>query len=135
MDIPIFVYGTLMKGFENHSMLEQYILSSCQGSIAGRLYHLKEGYPAVTKGKDRIQGEIYWLRDMGKVLPALDYLEDYNQPDTEDLYKRILCEALTSAGERVLCYVYVWAPEREAELLRDGVYVQSGDWKKLNRIL
>ncbi len=127
----IFVYGTLMQGFPNHELfLAGQYLERRPGYIKGRLYHLNYGFPAITDGNGEVKGEIYLVKNMEKLLPALDYLEDYNQPGQEDLYKREKRETRDAKGNIILCYVYIWPRDRLAELDKIGTHIAHGDWAK-----
>ncbi len=127
----IFVYGTLMSGFRNHDKyLSGHIIEKYQGIMKGKLYHLKDGFPAASDGEGRITGEICLVRDIEKMLPVLDNLEDYNQPGREDLYKREIREVRDDKGNIILCYVYLWVRQRLSYLKNAGLYINHGDWKK-----
>ncbi len=127
----IFVYGTLMKGFQNHELyLAERVLERSAGYMKGELYHLKYGYPAVIDGTGEVKGEIYLVKDIEKLLPVLDYLEDYNQPGQEDLYKREMREVRDDKGNIKKCYVYIWSPNRLPELKEVGRHIGHGDWAK-----
>ncbi len=127
----IFVYGTLMKGLANHdTYLAERVGGPLPGEMKGELYHLKYGYPAAIDGPGRVKGEIYLLEDANELLPQLDYLEDFNQPGSEDLYKREIREVRDEHGNIIFCYVYLWSNNRIKELKENSVYINNGDWKK-----
>ena len=127
----IFVYGTLMRGFNYHRLyLADYVIGFSEGCIKGRLYHLKYGYPAATGGVGTVKGEIYTVRDIDNLIPVLDFLEDHNQPGEEDMYMRSIIEAADSVGNITQCYVYLWSLLRIDELEKEGTYIEHGDWRK-----
>ena len=130
----VFVYGTLMKGYSNHEKyLANYVVSRSQGLMAGELYHLNYGYPAAIDGSGVVKGEIFGLSDIEQAFTGLDYLEDFNQPDSENLYERQIREVQDSDGNIILCYVYLWATGRIQDLIQNGVHVNHGDWKEYVR--
>lgn len=127
----IFVYGTLMKGFENHkNYLADYVLEERKGWLHGKLYHLPYGYPAVIEGDGIVEGEIFSVRDIQEVLFRLDWLEDYNQPEGEDMYIRMKRRVRDEFKNERMCYVYLWSPERLDEILTKGVYIKDGSWRR-----
>ena len=71
----LFVYGTLKKGFCNHSLLMgSKFLGSCTTEFPRfRMISLGAFCPAVIVGKNFIQGEVYEVDDI--VLAAVDSLE------------------------------------------------------------
>lgn len=129
----IFVYGTLMRGFDNNQQyLECHVIERRTGFLPGCLYHLEYGYPAAVEGKGIIKGEICFIKDINELLPQLDYLEDYNQPDCEDMYIRTVREARDQHDNIILCYVYLWSPKRIEELDKIGTLVENGDWREFS---
>lgn len=130
----IFVYGTLMKGFHNHErFLAGYVTEGVPGVMEGEIYHLAYGYPAAVDGRGIVRGEIYTVMDMDQALPALDWLEDFNQPGEEDRYIREIREVRDIKGNIKLCYVYLWAAERLQEMKENSVHINDGDWRKFIR--
>lgn len=130
----VFVYGTLMRGFCNHELyLAGQVVKATPGEMRGDLYHLNYGYPAAVDGAGTVKGEIFYVHDMQKVLPGLDFLEDYNQTGEADLYKRKVREVQDGKGNIIKCYVYLWSPDRMDELTQNGVYIKHGDWKRFIR--
>lgn len=129
MDIKhVFVYGTLMRGMDNHHLIEAYAQNITPGSLTGELYHLAYGYPALRAGFSPIRGEIVTLANMTEALTVLDDLEDYLGPGHPDnLYNRVVCQARRANGETVDVYVYLWAqPE---QLPKIGQQVVGGCWR------
>ncbi len=126
--MKIFVYGTLMIGCENHERyLAGYFVDTVPGQIKGKLYHLKEGYPALIAGDDCVHGEVMTLQDE-RALIWLDELEDYDSNRKDNLYNRTIEEITLQDGEIVECYVYTYADENYVK--KTGIYLEHGDWKK-----
>ena len=134
---PLFVYGLLRRGMS--AGLEAFLGAGSaefvsEATLSGKLYDLGE-YPGVRlaadaprdaeepPGPDVVTGELWRLRNEFH-WPALDDFEgigpDYAEPT---LYKRVLAEALTEAGEAVTCWVYVYNRELGA-----APRIASGDW-------
>ena len=126
--MKIFVYGTLMTGFENYKKyLDGNICSIEHGITRGRLYHLPEGYPALVDGQDIIKGEIIEIKE-SKILEDIDFLEEYKGEGEENLYNRVEVKVKSEEGEDFLCWTYFYVNKNYAE--SDGRYITGGDWKK-----
>lgn len=61
----LFVYGTLMRGFPLHALLEGRADSVDEGEIAGLLFDLGRYPAALRDGGGLIRGEVYRLKDPG----------------------------------------------------------------------
>jgi len=123
----IFVYGTLMKPFENYKLyLEGRISHIIPGKTYGLLYHLPEGYPALLSGNEIIEGEVMESVDEN-LLQSLDRLEDYDEWSDNNLYIREIRSIWTEYGE-MLCWVYVYNDERYAK--ENGILVSNGNWRE-----
>ena len=64
----VFVYGTLMTGLSNHSVIKAFVKSICAGKTRGILYDLPYGYPAVKPGQGVVHGEVVELQDVAERL-------------------------------------------------------------------
>lgn len=124
----VFVYGTLMKDFENYKRyLEGRIKCVTPGKTDGLLYHLPEGYPALLDGKGVVQGEIVEPVDEN-LLKYLDRLEDYAEGRSDNLYVRVKKNVFTKDGVETTCWVYIYTDERYAQ--ENGILVPDGNWRK-----
>ncbi|OOB77303.1 MAG: hypothetical protein ATN34_04370 [Epulopiscium sp. Nele67-Bin002] len=124
----IFVYGTLMKGYSNHDRcLGGYVVGLMRGTIRGKLYHMREGYPALITGDDEVYGEIMVIEDE-RALIWLDELEDYDSSREDNLFNRTIEKVTLEDGKIIECQVYTYADEDYAR--RKGEYLEHGDWKK-----
>jgi len=129
----VFVYGTLMKGFWNYKRyLEGKISRITPGKTYGLLYHLPEGYPALIQGNEIVEGEIMEPVDEN-LLKQLDRLEGYDSRRSNNLYFRELRSILTDSGEKMSCWIYVYADERYAK--ENGSLVPNGNWRKFREKL
>jgi gamma-glutamylcyclotransferase (GGCT)/AIG2-like uncharacterized protein YtfP len=87
----VFVYGTLMTGMKNHYLVEPYVKSVKPARVAGVLYDLPYGYPAMTTGNMEVFGELMELANITEALKVLDRLEDYRGPgEAGNLYDRVV---------------------------------------------
>jgi len=115
---PVFVYGTLKKGENNHFFLKnsEFI---CSTQTSGKYTMLDLGsYPAVIISPKNyyISGEIYEVNDA--TFLQLDRLEDY-----PNYYIRRMI--MTKAG--ILAWMYYF-PTFNGEMIMD-----SGDWSFIRR--
>jgi len=124
----VFVYGTLMKDFWNYKRyLEGRINRITLGRTYGLLYHLPEGYPALLKGNEIIEGEIMEPVDE-KLLKSLDRLEGYSKWRNDNLYVRELRKISTEDGNETACWIYIYVNEGYAR--EKGILVPNGNWRK-----
>jgi gamma-glutamylaminecyclotransferase len=95
----VFVYGTLKRGFYNHSLLERAEFIREDQTEAGFVMVSRGSYPAVYQDPtrpDRVHGELFTVDD--RTLRILDQLESpYG-------YKRILAKMLIGGD---LAWLYV----------------------------
>ena len=123
----VFVYGSLMEGFWNHTrVLEGKVEILGRGKVSGSLYHLREGYPALLEGGDDVVGEVYGPVDKD-LLRQLDYLEGYVEGGKGNLYDRKAVRVRMMDGSSVECWTYVYGDDQYVE--RRGTYLPQGDWK------
>ncbi len=131
--IPVFVYGTLLEGFENHRLYVQpYPHRRQTASIKGELYHLPVGYPGLLQeGSGWVKGELIWFAEeaYAAALAGLDELETFYRPgDPRNEYERILTEAFVGEkGEVIQAYTYLFVDNTHAK--EAGIYLPDGDWR------
>lgn len=110
--IKVFVYGTLKKGFGNHSLLNnsKWITDAF---IKGSLFSIEHvDYPAfLDVGDFDIYGEVYEVNQ--RTLAQLDDLEGYHGPnDSNNLYERKEVMAYDqSDNELFVVSVYIYCPK------------------------
>ncbi|XXM71623.1 gamma-glutamylcyclotransferase [Lysinibacillus sphaericus] len=117
----VFVYGTLRRHEENHSLLKDASLQYEQAWAQGKLYDTGKGYPALKEGEGTVYGEIYKINE--EILAKLDEIEDYIEGREDNLYNRRLQEVNTDRGP-VEAFVYYGL---EGKLFQSEI--SSGDWK------
>jgi gamma-glutamylcyclotransferase (GGCT)/AIG2-like uncharacterized protein YtfP len=124
----IFVYGTLMAGFDRRKRvgIDTRMTFLGRGSIAAALYDLGL-FPAAVPAPDRrVAGELYEVEDDPSVLAALDEIEGYrlNEPDAS-LYTRAQVAVTLENGAVETAWVYFYnAPLGRGELIESGNYLE-----------
>lgn len=125
---PAFVYGTLREGFGNYKrLLEGHTTNIEEATLEGFEMYSVGGFPAILPAEGTVVGELITIDEdkYEPVLRSLDRLEGY-YPQSKDnsMYLREKMEVITSNGEKVEAYVYVWNRPAPREK------VESGDWKQ-----
>jgi len=133
----LFVYGTLREGGSNHAWLMRTQPEGITGAwVAGRLFHLAAGYPALVPGPEPdtpapgpgwVRGEFVGYddeRDLDSALADLDPLEGVE----EGLFTREILPVALEGGQRYQAWAYVFHVERLPRLEREAVEVRDGDW-------
>lgn len=125
--LPVFVYGTLRRGFPNHDRFCFDVLEVVPAWAPGRLYALPYGFPAMIPAADgRVIGEILTFPDPA-ALRRLDHLEGF-RPDGPRHYDRIVVEAHPLDGGRpVRAWCYVYTASR-IDSIPDAAHIEVGDW-------
>ena len=108
----VFAYGTLMRGYERHRLLEPSCTFLGSGRVRGRLVKLR-GYPGLVEGRGSVLGEVYRLDDP-ELLPVLDREEGYN-------FERRRITVTLTRGRRARAWVYRYrGSQLRAVLIPDG---------------
>lgn len=104
MVVWVFVYGTLLKGESNHSIIAPHILQAEPGRLKGRLYDIGP-YPALVLDANGVwvEGEWNFIRSEG--LKDLDALEGYHEKGQNNEYERVWVMDADS-GRSGWVYVY-----------------------------
>ena len=135
---PFFVYGTLMVGECNRRLLEGRVRGRTAGELGGALLFHGPGVPypypyAVPDpaGAGTVCGEVVEIEGEAyeQVVAELDRLEGYVPGGPPGLYDRVLRTVRTPAGP-VDAWVYLAVGATARELLRSGVRIGSGDWRR-----
>jgi gamma-glutamylaminecyclotransferase len=115
--MKVFVYGTLMKGEGNHSLLDNKFSEYIGPAITKRgytLYNLGSFPGVIEKGTSAVLGEVYEV--CAFTLSRLDYLEGHPH-----FYKRK--KVVLRDGSTVQMYFL-----KEEDVVGCPV-IKSGDWK------
>jgi gamma-glutamylcyclotransferase (GGCT)/AIG2-like uncharacterized protein YtfP len=123
----IFVYGTLMAGFDRRRRagIDTRMRFVGRGWIAAALYDLGLFPAAVPAPDSRVAGEVYEVVDDPSVLAKLDEIEGYrpNDPDTS-LYMRAQATVTLESGAQESAWVYFYnAPLGQGQLIESGDYL------------
>ena len=127
MTDKIFVYGTLMAGFDRRRRagIDTRMRFVGRGWIAAALYDLGLFPAAVPPPDSRVAGELYDVVDDPSVLVKLDEIEGYrpNEPDSS-LYVRALVTVTLEDGAEETAWVYFYnAPLGQGQLIESGDYL------------
>ncbi len=123
----IFVYGTLMAGFDRRRRagIDTRMRFVGRGSIQAALYDLGL-FPAAIPAPDRrVVGELYEVTDDPSVLAKLDEIEGFrpSEPDSS-LYLRAQAAVTLEDGRQQTAWVYFYnAPLGQGQLIESGDYL------------
>ena len=112
----LFTYGTLMRGFRLHALLEGRADSVGDGEVAGLLFDLGRYPAALRDGGGVIRGEVYRLKGAG-FWPALDSAEGKQ-------YHRGEVGVRLAGGRLVTAYIYWYVKP-----VGQAVPVPGGDYR------
>ena len=105
----LFVYGSLRRlGGEVHGLLGSEAHCIGAGTMHGRLYNLGR-YPGLLAGRgvrERVRGEVYRLRNAGRVLARLDRYEGCVGSSPE--YRRVLRRVVLDNGGWLQAWLYLY---------------------------
>ncbi len=137
----LFVYGTLRRdlGKPTHNLLVNGADFIGNGYLFGKLYEI-DNYPGLkisqygAKGRDKVFGEIYRLKD----LDIFDVLDDYEEcsekyPEPHE-YKRVKTNIYFDNGDILSAWVYEYNYDT-----KNLAQIKSGDYtdnlrKKTNEV-
>jgi gamma-glutamylcyclotransferase (GGCT)/AIG2-like uncharacterized protein YtfP len=133
----LFVYGTLREGGSRHAwLLRTHPEGLTRAWVAGRLFHLPTGYPALVPaaepeapppGPGWVEGEFVGYgdeKDLEAALADLDPLEGVE----EGLFTREVRPVRLEGGHRYLAWVYTFHVERLPRLEREATEIPDGTW-------
>lgn len=95
----LFVYGTLMKGFPNHSVIKGAGGEFLANGITEPKFNLISlgAYPGMVEGVVRVKGEVYGVMGLG----LTDHLEGYPH-----FYNRKVISVITTIG-KIKAWAYI----------------------------
>ncbi len=128
MGDKVFVYGTLMAGFDRRRRagIDTKMAFAGRGWIEAALYDLGIFPAAVPAPGGRVWGEVYEVEAPSDVLATLDEIEGYrsSEPDTS-LYTRVEVPVTLEDGSVDTAWVYFYnAPLGRAEQISSGDYLE-----------
>ena len=114
--VNVFVYGTLMKGYRNHYLIEEQKFIGA-GQISGfEMYHV-HSFPGIIEGNGLVQGELYQIDE--SLICVLDQLESVG-----NLYDRKEVE-VTTLDRISKAWIYTWLRPIERHMDK----VKTMPWK------
>jgi gamma-glutamylcyclotransferase (GGCT)/AIG2-like uncharacterized protein YtfP len=128
MSDKVFVYGTLMAGFDRRRRagIDTKMSYLGRGWIEATLFDLGIFPAAVPAPGGRVWGEVYETDEAAAVLSTLDEIEGYrpSEPDTS-LYTRVQTDVVFEDGHVEAAWVYFYnAPLGRAEPIASGDYLE-----------
>ena len=120
----VFVYGTLMRGFDlHHHMASASFVSTA--TVPGALY-VVDAYAGRVEGGATVHGEVYRFDDIAVALEVLDEVEEYDPLDVpSSAYVRVLrLVRLDKDGRTASAWLYLY--NRDTKGLTP---IKSGDWR------
>ncbi|NEQ46893.1 MAG: gamma-glutamylcyclotransferase [Leptolyngbya sp. SIOISBB] len=128
---PVFVYGTLKPqeaAYEKYC--DPFVVSAQPAIMRGELFHLPQGYPAMTVGDRWIRGALLTFRDAAAIA-RIDHFEDYDpmRPPHANLYQRLRQPVFAITQQPLgTAWVYLMSPQQVCVL--GGTRVDNGRWSK-----
>jgi gamma-glutamylcyclotransferase (GGCT)/AIG2-like uncharacterized protein YtfP len=119
----IFVYGSLMGGFELHHWLRDSEFV-CGGAVAGKLVTLG-AYPGLLDGDGLVRGEVYRCPSIDGWLTGIDRVErcDPTNP-THSLFVRVARRITLTDGAELDAWVYMLNQRQTS-----APFIPGGDWR------
>lgn len=108
----LFVYGTLMRGFDNPfaEKLREHSVFEGNGSFPGLLYKV-EWYPGaiyLPESPDLVYGEVYQIQDAADLLRELDGYEEVIEEQSASLYLRKIIPVKMEDQRMLNCWTYLY---------------------------
>ena len=127
----LFVYGTLMQGFDNPfaEKLQKNAVFKGKGSFPGLLYAVS-WYPGALyfeESNSPVFGEVYQMFNVPELLRDLDEYEDVFEDERASLYVRRVVPVRLHNGEIIDCWAYLY--NQSVGGLQE---IRSGDFRDFN---
>ena len=127
----VFVYGTLMRGFD-HPMSKRLAAGADflgEATCRGRIYMIAH-YPGLLHSDDAadvVHGELYRLRDVAELMAALDEYESIGPGyEAPTLYLREVVPVTLSDGSVQQAWTYIYnRPVDEAKRIISGKFLEG----------
>ncbi len=129
----LFVYGTLMTGFDNpfSRALSGKAELKGNGTIPGSLY-LIDWYPGAIYQPDsdrQIHGEVFLLVSPSETIPLMDTYEEIEEEESKSLYLRRVVPVRMSTGKILSCWTYLYN-----QTVLDLPLIESGNFRTCRHI-
>lgn len=129
--LKVFVYGTLKPGEAYYGQYcAPYVANVIPSLTRGCLYHLPQGYPALTVGDRWVTGTLLHFRD-DTILAQMDAFEDYDPArlETENRYSRQWRPVFTPERQAIgSAWMYVMEASRVAR--HASIFIPEGQWSR-----
>lgn len=128
---PVFVYGTLKP---QEAAYEKYcapfVVSAQPATMRGELFHLPQGYPAMTTGRHWITGALLTFHDKSAIA-RIDLFEDYDpaRPPAANGYQRCT-RAVFSTTQQSLGWAWVYLMPYGRVTSTGGTPITNGVWSR-----
>ena len=129
----VFVYGAFMRDCVKHALLAHLVASWGRAEMDGKLYQIPTGAAlGIEEEGGKIYGEVMTFTDLDKALDLIDGNEDYraDAPDRSRMIRKVKDITLTSTGEKVQAYAWVFPKEKFKPKEMYAVHCHGGDWRK-----
>ncbi|RZM79339.1 gamma-glutamylcyclotransferase family protein [Leptolyngbya iicbica] len=127
----IFVYGTLKPDESAYDKYcAPYVTQTEAAFMQGQLFHLPQGYPAMTAGDRWVTGALLTFHDESAIT-HIDQFEDYDpyRPAENNLYQRLLCPVFSHTQEPLgTAWAYLMSPHKVQAF--GGIPVATGLWSR-----
>ena len=135
----VFVYGTLKPGEAYYqAYCAPYVVNATPAMAQGYLFHLPQGYPAMTVGQATsemlgeqwIMGVLLHFRD-DAAIAQIDEFEDYNPAlaDTDNDYLRQLRPVFSQKHQPLgAAWIYLMTPQQVQRY--GGIPISTGVWSQ-----
>jgi len=120
--LPLFVYGTLMRGERAHCLISAQLERASQASLQGAALFDLGRYPIAVRAFSSISGELIWLAEDTYDI-TLETLDRYEGPE---YVRRPIEVQLPGVQESTLAWVYL-GKETPAT---GAVSIPHGDWRR-----
>lgn len=130
--LPIFVYGSLRAGFDNHELIDLHHVGITDGIIqdASMYRNHKENFPMVVlddNSQGAVYGELITLKNSSydKSLNEMDLLVGNGE-----FSKRVIVSVMNpETNETVDAWIYTVPDESIAHWENEAEHIDSGDWE------
>lgn len=127
----LFVYGTLLRGFNNDfaKKLHENSKFVSKATFSGKLFAIS-WYPGAVYNvhdTDYVYGEVYSMQKIVETLKDLDEYEEVSEDARTSMYIRQIVPVTLENGDTLNCWTYLYNQPTEG-LER----IESGDFRKFN---
>jgi gamma-glutamylcyclotransferase (GGCT)/AIG2-like uncharacterized protein YtfP len=128
MPLPLFVYGTLMRGESNYDVMKPFRCERVANARVRGLMVDLGSYPGLIRPlniRSHVAGELMWLPEIGEALEATDRLEEFaGFGEARSMYRRTILNVHREDGVSEAAWAYVYnRPVGQHRL------ISGGDWK------